>query len=223
MDSKVTEDFIILSLNPKSGSYMIFGNYLNFGILGAVMMDLALGGRIIFEGKKMSANLQRGITGMVVHDRMYELMSKASSPRRITTWIKRLSFNSRWYLIQTRNNLVDRAVLRKERRRFLFIPYSLHFPADPDRRKRLIIRLKDILLYNKTPEDNEMMLLGLIYSCRLHRALSDDYNERRDIRKRLVKMIKERPVSGISSSIREMQIAISLAIAASVVASSSSH
>lgn len=224
MNQKVSENFIVLALNPRSGNYMIFGNYLNFGFLGAVMMDLSLGGRISLEGKMMHANPSKGITGMPVHDRMYAQLLKSSSPRRVSVLIRRLSFNAGWYLREMRKLLVANGTLRKERKRFLFIPYSLHFVSDINRREKLALRLKEILLYNKLPDEEEIMLLGLVYACKLHRALSDDWEERRNTRKALVKYMKESPVaSGINQAVREIQVAISASIAASVAATSGSH
>jgi len=221
MNQKVSENFIILALNPKSGNYMVIGNYLNYGLLGAVMMDLALGGRISIEGKKISPDPSKGITGITVHDRMYEQFLKSPSPKKISAWIRRLSFNARWYLREMRNFLVNNGTLRKERKRFLFIPYSLHYVSDINRRMKLVLRLKEIILYSREPDEAESMLLGLIYACKLHRALSDNYEERRNIRKRLVKYMKESPVaSGVNQSVMEIQAAISASIAASVAATS---
>lgn len=222
MNQTVSENFIILALNPQSGNYMLMGNYLNYGFLGAVMMDLALGGRVVLDGNRMSADAAKGITGMEVHDRMYNLMLKSGSSRRITSWIRRLGMNSGWYLREMRNSLVNNGVLRREQKRFLLIPYSLHYMNEPDRRIKLIYRLKEIILYKKSPTAEEAMLLGLIHACKLHKALSDEREERRNIRKGLVRFMKDSPVaSGISQAIREIQMAISASIAASVAATSS--
>jgi len=224
MDQKVSENFLILALNPRSGNYMVIGNYMNYGFLGAVMMDLALGERIRIEDKKIIPDTAKGITGMPVHDRMYEQFLKSSSPRKISTWIRKLSFTAGWYHREMRKLLVNNGTIRKDQKRFLFIPYSLYFVSDSNRRKKLILRLKDIILYNRQPDEAESMLLGLVYACKLHRALSDDYEERRKIRKSLVVYMKESPVaSGINQYIREIQVAISASIAASAAASSSAH
>ena len=221
MDTKVSENFIILALNPRSGNYMIYGNYLNYGFLGAVLMDLALAGRIRIIDGRMSAVEEKGITGVHVHDRMYERLIKSRKPLKISFWIRRLAFNSGWYVREMRNLMVGNGVLKQERRRFLMIPYKLHYVADMGRRRKLIMRIKEILLYNKPPEDDEAMLLGIIYASKLHRALSDDRDERRKIRKALVSFMKESHMSpGIDTMVREIQLAISSAIAAAVVASS---
>ncbi|MEZ5001067.1 MAG: GPP34 family phosphoprotein [Bacteroidales bacterium] len=221
MNIRVSENFIILALNPRSGNYMIYGNYLNYGFLGAVLMDLALAGRIRIGDGRMSAIEEKGITGIHVHDRMYERLLKSSRPMKISYWIRRLAFNSGWYVREMRNMLVNNGVLRQERKRFLLIPYKLHYVSDLNRRKKLVLRLKEILLYNKPPDDDEGMLLGIIYASKLHKALSDESDERRKIRRALVKFMKEGHLAAGSDSVmREIQMAISSSIAASVVASS---
>jgi hypothetical protein len=119
--------------------------------------------------------------------------------------------------------LVDSGTLRMERKRFLGIPYSLYFPANMPATERLIHRIKDIVLYNKQPEEYELMFLGLAYACRMHRSMSKEVHERKKIRKALVKYIKENPVaSGVNKTIMEMQAAITASVSAAVIASSSS-
>ena len=72
------------------------------------------------------------------------------------------------------------------------------------------------------PNEQELMLLGLIRACRMHRSLAKTSDERRRIRKSLVKYMKENPyASDISRTISEMQAAITASISAAVIASSS--
>jgi hypothetical protein len=223
MEHRVTEEFISLSLNPESGRYMILGNYLTYGIVGALLMDLSLAGKISIEGNKIMISRDNPMTGIPAFDRLMKSISVSGKDRTIKTWVRRLGNRSAWYRKEMRKYFVKNGFLKEEKKRFLFIPYRLHYVAKPGFRKSLILRYKDIILYKKQPEDHEVMLMGLMYACRMHRVLSKVGPERRKIRKRLVEIVKDNEfASGINKVIVEMQAAITAAIAATAAVSAAS-
>lgn len=221
METKVTEDFFILALNAETGYYRVNGNYLTYGVLGAMLMDIALAGIIKLDGRTIIAG-KNTVTGTEAFDRMISTISSSAKDRTIRAWLRKFSVRASWYRKGMQKMLVAGGVLKQERKRFLGIPYSLYYPASSSRTSKLIYRLKDIIFYNKEAEEPELMLLGLAYACRMHRSMSKDSTERRKIRKALVKYIKDNPLaSGVSKAIVEMQAAITASISAAVIASSS--
>lgn len=221
MEKKVTEYFFVLALNTETGYYRVNGNYLSYGVLGAMMMDLALAERIELDGKDIKTR-EGSITGLAVYDKMLDTIRSSKKTRSIRYWLRKFAFKASWYRKEMQKILVDNGTLRMERKRFLGIPYSLFFPADMPATERLIFRIKDIVLYNKQPEEHELMFLGLAYACRMHRSMSKEISERKKIRKALVKYIKENPLaSNINKTIMEMQAAITASVSAAVIASSS--
>jgi len=219
MDNKVSENFISLALNPKSGNFMIFGNYLTFGILGSILMDLALAGRITISGNRVVVSQDSGISGICTHDRMMELLSKSSRPVKISNWLRKLSFTAGWYRREMMKMLAANGRLRRVEKRFLLIPYNLHYQSDISAYKKLILRFKDIILYGKKPDETEIMTLGLIFACKLHRVLATESTERQKVRRSLKKLIRDNPVaSDVNKTIMEMQAAITESITATVAA-----
>ncbi len=221
MDKKVTENFFVLALNAETGYYRVNGNYLSYGVLGAMLMDLALAERIELDGKDIKTR-EGSFTGLAVYDKMLDTIRSSKKSRSIRYWLRKFAFKASWYRKEMQKILVDNGTLRMERKRFIGIPYSLYFPANMPATERLILRIKDIVLYNKHPEEHELMFLGLAYACRMHRSMSKDIIERKKIRKALVKYIKENPLaSDINKTILEMQAAITASVSAAVIASSS--
>jgi len=219
MDNKVTEHFFLLALNTETGYYRVNGNYLNYGILGAILMDLALSNKIDMDGKNI--RIKEGSTsGLPVYDKILETISSSSKERSIRYWLRKFAFRATWYRKELQKLMVGNGTLKQERKRFLGIPYSIYFPANQSATDRLIFRMKDIVLYNKQAEEHEIMFLGLAYACRMHRSMAKDSHERKKIRKALVKYIKDNPVaSGVSKTIMEMQAAITASVSAAVIAS----
>jgi Golgi phosphoprotein 3 len=222
MNKKVTEYFFVLALNADTGYYRVSGNYLSYGVLGAMLMDLALNDKIDLDGKFVRLK-DASITGLPVYDKMLDSIRASSKSRTIKYWLRKFVFKASWYRKELQKLLVNNATLKQEQKRFIGIPYSIYFPANIPDTDRLVYRLKDILLYNKVAEEHELMFLGLAYACRMHRSMAKESQERRRIRKALVIYIKENPVaSDVRKSIQEIHAAITASISAAVIASSSS-
>ena len=222
MEKKVSEYFLSLALNPVTGYFRVTGNYLSYGILGALLMDLALNGNIELDGKILKVRQGSGITGLEVYDRAIEAFKASSKDRSIRYWLRKLSYRSVWYRKELVKLHTKNGILREERKRFLGIPYHLRYPADRVKAKKLAIRFKEIVIYNRQPDEAELMFIGLLYACKMHRVIADVSAERKKMRKALVKYIRDNPVaSGVNKSIMEMQAAITASIAAAVIASSS--
>ncbi|HCC70419.1 MAG TPA: hypothetical protein DEQ09_04620 [Bacteroidales bacterium] len=220
MNHKVTEHFISLSLNPDSGRYVILGNYLTYGIVGAIMMDLSLAGKIKIENNIIIAVKDTGSTGIPAFDRMMKTISEAGKQKTIKKWVRKLGNRSAWYRKEMQKYLVNSGALKVERKKFIGISYTLHYPAKPGARKNLIHRYKEIILYNKQPEDYEIMMLGLMFSCKMHKVIVGGGPERRKIRKKIVEIIRDEPfATDINKAIIEMQAAISAGIAATAALS----
>lgn len=214
MDHKVTEHFISLSLSPDTGRYQVLGNYLTYGIVGALLMDLSLGGRIALEDHMLIAGKDMSPTGVHASDRMLKTLAESGRKRNIKTWVRRLGNRSAWYRKEMQKYFVKEGLLKVENKRFIGIPYQLHYVAKPGFRKNLIIRYKDIILYKKIPDEAELMVLGLMFACKMHKLLSNVGPERRKIRKRLLEISKDNPyASDINRTILEMQAAITAGIA----------
>jgi Golgi phosphoprotein 3 len=209
-------------LNADTGYYRVSGNYLSYGVLGAMLMDLALNDKIDLDGKFVRLK-DASITGLPVYDKMLDSIRASSKSRTIKYWLRKFAFKASWYRKELQKLLVNNATLKQEQKRFIGIPYSIYFPANIPDTDRLVYRLKDILLYNKVAEEHELMFLGLAYACRMHRSMAKESQERRRIRKALVIYIKENPVaSDVRKSIQEIHAAITASISAAVIASSSS-
>lgn len=222
MDHKVTEHFITLSLNPDSGRYLVLGNYLTYGIIGAVLMDLSLEGKITIDNQIIKAERDSKPTGISAYDRMLRTISDSSRERSVKVWVRRLGQKSPWYRKEMQKYLAEKGILKVEKKRFIGIPYRLHYPARPGARKSLVNRYKDVILYNKPGEDHETMMLGLMLACRMHRVITKGGPERRKLRKKLVEIIRNNvSETEISNTIIEIREAITSAVATTAAIASS--
>lgn len=218
----MTEHFIMLALNPESGRYMVLGNYLSYGITGALLMDLSLAGKISLGGHKIIAGNELSLTGIKPYDRIINRLSEAGGEKKLKRYLQKLSRRSALYRKEMQKYFVKKGILREERKRFIGIPYRLHYPARTDQRNMLIGRYRDIILDDKVPQDHELMMMGLMYACKMHKVMSGIGPERRKIRKKLVEINKDNIfASDINKAILEMQAAITAGMAAANIGAAS--
>lgn len=189
METKTIQDFFLLSINPKRGTYFNAGNEFLYGLMGAMVMDLYLAGEIGFKLKYITLNRQQ-TTGLVFFDRAIQFIAKRKYPIKVYGLISRLGFRSRSYKKEIIRNFLERNLIIRVRKKFLFIPYNRYFPADRDARLDLVRRMRDILLRNDTWSKDEFNLLVLIQATGLYRALSDQRAERKIMRQRMKILFK---------------------------------
>ena len=224
MENRICDNFLILALNPRSGNYMLYGNPLAYGLLGAIFMDLMIAGYLGIDDGRVVAGKETGAVSSEVMEKIRQRVTSSSKERKVAAWIKRFGIHSGRYLREVRSEMIAAGLIRVERKKFLFIPWSLWYPANPGYRKKLIFRINEILLSGKEADKDEAMLLGLIYATKLHKALSNEREKRKRLRKALVKYMKESPVaSGTDLVLRDIQTAIAAGVVASVAASNAPH
>ncbi|MCA1756566.1 MAG: GPP34 family phosphoprotein [Bacteroidales bacterium] len=220
MENRICDNFLILALNPRSGNYMIYGNQLTYGLLGALLMDLMTDGYLAVDNGRIVPGETKGIPSSAVLDKILSRITGNTKSLQVTAWIRKLGIRSGRYLNEVRAEMIANGLVRVVRKKILFIPWSLWYPADPGYRKKLIFRIQDILLTGKEAGKDEAMLLGLIYATKLHKALSVNRDKRKRLRKALVIYMKKSDVaSGTDKIIREIQTTIAAGVVASISAS----
>lgn len=220
MENRICDNFLILALNPRSGNYMIYGNQLTYGLLGALLMDLMTEGYLAVDNGRIVPGEKKGIPSSGVLEKILSKITGNTKSLKVTAWIRKLGIRAGRYLKEVRAEMIAAGLVKVVRKKILFIPWSLWYPADPGYRKRLVFRMQDILLNGKKAGKEEAMLLGLIYATKLHKALSADRDKRKRLRKALVMYMKKSDVaSGTDQIIREIQTAITAGVVASISAS----
>ena len=214
MDHKVTEHFISLSLNPATGRYLVPGNFLSYGITGAMLMDLALAGKTGIKDHNLILTRDSSPAGIVPYDRMIRKISAAGRKKTVKKWLQVFNRRSSLYRREMQKYLEAQGILRTEKKMFIGIPYKLNYLRKAELKNELITRYRDIILHDKPPADHEIMMMGLLFACKMHKILSGPGPERRQIRKKLVEINNNGPYSSLTDrSVTEMQKALTFSVA----------
>ena len=223
MEITVSTQFVILSLHPEKGRILIDNIRFRYSLTGAILMDFLDNGEITLSENKLIPRLNKN--GDPVHDLFADIFEKSSKQRRISYWVQKLTRKSRFVFKETTDALINRGMLRHEKRYFLnIIPYNRYFLTDNRLRTGIIDEIREVLLNDKPATRKQGMLIGLIKASRAHGLLAKGKEENRILRKKCNDFRQNDPMaSEIDKAIREVQAAIIASVTAASVAASSSH
>jgi hypothetical protein len=223
METTIAKQFVILALHPDKGRIIIENIYFRYSLTGAVLMDFLDNGEISLSNNRLVSSFRKN--GDPTHDMFAEKIERSSKPRRVSYWVRSLTSKSRFVFREIVNSLINKGIVRHERRLFLNIfPYNRYFITDRSIRNRIIEEIRDILLYDKPASRKQTMLIGIIKASGSYRLLAKEKEERKILRKKCdTFMQKDVMTSEIDRAIREVQAAIIASVTAASVAASSSH
>lgn len=214
------EKFILFCHHPEKGRFMVSRQYIQYGLAGAIIVDLCLDGKLGLNESRII--LKSGsLPADPVRAEVVRMIAESDRPRKTAFWVRKLAFRYNRYLKQILDTLAKRRVVRFEDKRFLgIIPWRRSYLVESYTRNNLVRQLKnDILVYRGDAGQNAA-LAGLIEACRMHSILSTDRDELKMIRSQLKKIIRDNPVTEeVKQTIREVQTAIIASVTAAMIAS----
>jgi hypothetical protein len=218
MSLTTAEKFLVLAHHPTKPKYAIPEQMRNTGLIGAILMDLSAEERIVIEGgriKVRSTNSHLPEPHRVILKKIQE----TSKLKKVKTWISRFSQLPGKYRKAIQVELERKAIMRIERKRFLFFPYLQTTLIKTSLREQMIRELRGIIFGNQKPDKETSMLLGLVQACRMHKVICKDRMEMKACKVKLKEIIESDVISGgVDKVIREMHAAVIGAVVASTAA-----
>lgn len=213
------EKFLLIAHHPSKGRFAISEVHINYGIIGAGLMEMSLFELIKIE--KQMLVIKNGIaTNNAIVSEISMIIKNSKKPRKIKYWIPKLARKSKKYKWIVLNDLANKRLIRIEHKKFLgLIPYRKTYLTGSRLRNNLISQLKKNILHRQDLSDEDIVILGLIEACEMHKILSSDKEELKRLKKELKEIIKESSIANtLDETIKQVQAAIIGAMVASMVA-----
>jgi len=219
MNLSTVENFLLIAHHPSKGRFLISDVHINYGIIGALLLEMSIENRIVIENERLRLKNFKGVEHPLISE-ISAIINNAPKPRKLKYWISKLARKSRKYKWLVLGELVKKNVMRIENHRFIgLIPYRRSYLLNIEIRYNLIQRLRNSLISTYRIR-NEDVVLGLIEACKIYKILTTDRDELKILRRRLKEALKEDAISEtVDQTIRQVQAAIISAIVASTVAS----
>jgi Golgi phosphoprotein 3 len=165
----LAEELFILALDPEKGNIpSSIAAQLQYGVSGALLADLALMGKIGLDNKKKLELIDFSLCGDELLDRTLMKIVNSERLRKMTHWVKFFSSNSENTYKELGERLVEKGILQKESRKYLWVIPSEAFPEKDASAKYLIKNnLRAVVLTGKKPDAYVLALLSLVRACNM--------------------------------------------------------
>jgi len=185
----LAEDVLLFGLDDDKGTVSWpQSSALQYGLGGALLMDLALQERIDLLDKKIVL-VDPAPTGDAVLDAALDTIRTSSKLHDAKHWVVELGGRT-GVKEQLARQLVARGILREQERTFLWVFHDYRFPTT-DPRPELSLRdgIRDVALGTARPDTRTLLLLSLLNACNLADRLFSR-EERKQARRRIKELVE---------------------------------
>jgi Golgi phosphoprotein 3 len=207
------EEIMLLVLDDTRGEVKeLPAGALGWALAGAVLMELALAGRIDTDLTSLTVT-NPAPTGDTLLDAVLSELAGRPKPRSTRHWLGVLAAQEDAIREEALARLIKRGILRREEQRILWVFSSRRYPTiDNLERKEVRARLRDLILSDELPDPRDVVLISLIETCRLFsEVLSED--ERVKARPRIMQLARLDLIGQeVTRAVREIERAVGLAV-----------
>ena len=187
----LVEEFLLLTLEDEGGEFdSIPDTQLNCGLASAVLMDLALRGRIDSDLRQLWVS-DASPTGEKVLDAVLAEIAKEPVPLDARGWISRFAKDASFIRDGALASLIKQGVLRQEDHTYLWVMKGRRYPTSGGlERQEAKRRILALLFNDELPDPADISLVALADACGVfERILSpSSLNEARPRIAQLVRM-----------------------------------
>jgi Golgi phosphoprotein 3 len=182
MELRLSEEFLILALNERTGTAAPFKPMLlKYTLAAAVLQDLIIHGKLEVDGDLIKVS-DKGPTGDAVLDKALNIVTESQKEKKIQHCVSKLSGKSKDLKGILLEDLVNKGIFRSLDEQYYEYEPTRRFAARFRHGKRFRIwndmplkklhkQLLDILVYGKAPDERSLRLIGLIKACKLTRNI----------------------------------------------------
>ena len=222
MELTIPEKFILLSLNNKKGNIQISLNHFNYGLAGAVLLELAKEGYITLKNKKINPTGSKWPKNQVLKN-VYSKINASKRRKMARTWIQKLAFSIKKIKEPFFSNLIQNGIIFRREHRFAgLIRYSRYPVREKKLKESIISEIRELVLEDKTTSNDLVLLACLSEACQFTRKIFINRDERKIARKKIKKLMKENEMTKIlSDTLAQINAAIIASISVAAAASTS--
>lgn len=206
------EQLLLLALHDQKGTILSSASMsIEYGLAGAVIMELALRGKVQMRAKKLLV-VDSASTGDDVLDRVLGQMKEAGKDRDAAYWINRLPSKIKVKPAML-ERLVQQRILNMEEHKILGLFGSPHYPTrNPQEEKKLREQIRQTVLCRYPTEAKLVALVGLVQACGLTSEIFSK-EERKEAGRRIKEIMMHDPVAkAVADTVIGIQAALATVI-----------
>lgn len=223
MDNLI-ESFILLALDEKKGKFLIDSLSLNYGIAGAILLELSKLNKIDVKDKRLVVIDKKNTNDKVLGE-VLQIINKAKRNKRVKFWVNKIGNRASGLKKTVLKDLSTNGIIKTEQKSYLWGLIKVYrYPVVKSKQIREYKeKLRTLVLNNKQPEINELLILSLMYSCKLTRVIFPNKSDYRIANRRIKELTKNIEIGdAVGQALKEIQTAVIVATTSAFVGASSS-
>jgi hypothetical protein len=220
----LADELLLLALDDAKGAVHSAASLaLDYGLAGAILMELAFNGRLTIEGKHIVVADPTPLGHPILDDAL-RAIAQSSRRRSAQDWVMRLPKAVGGLRQRLLDDLVTRGVLARRADRILGIfPVTRYPEQQGEVEDDIRARLDQVLLEGGAADERTLLLIRLINSCSLVSVLYE--RPQRKAVKARIKQLTTEDVYGkaVDQAIAAVQTVVASATAAATVSCSSAN
>jgi len=211
------EEIVLLALDDKKGSFVELPSLaLEQALAGAVLLELAFQNRIDTDLTHLTLVSDKP-TGDKLLDPILREIAQAKDKKDAKYWVGLISADGQKIRDGTLARLVEKGVLRKEEKKFLWVIPGRRYPMLEDREEREVRkRIRSVVVEGEIPSPRDVVIISLASACQLLRTVFSDGDLLR-YSPRIAEVAKMDLIGrAVSKSVAEVQEAVMRAVLYSV-------
>lgn len=224
MELHLFDKFILLALDQKKGKFLIDSFTLNYGLAGAILLELSELNKIEVKNRKIVV-VDHKLTKHQLIDASIKLINKSKKSRKPRYWIYKIGNKSSGFKKVILHDLHKKKIVRIEVGSYLWgiIKIKKYPVVNSHEIDEIKDRIRKVVLDKLKPDVEVILLLSLLASCKLTRILFATKKEHREAKKRIKELTKDIEIGeAVSQTLKEIQAALVVATTSAFVSSSSS-
>ncbi len=168
---RFAEEVVLLLLHDDGRFARAPDWQVGYALAGAVLMDLALAGRIDTDRWKLFVT-DPTPTGDGLLDPALDAIARSPERHEPRHWVEAASKNAASTRQQALDRLVARGILKRQRGRVLWVFGSRRYPVvDGAAEREVKLRVLDVLLGDDIPHPRDVVIICLAHACGLFPSL----------------------------------------------------
>ncbi len=169
---RFAEEIMLLVLDDKGGKFADVPMLsLSYAVVGGVLMDLALEGRIDTDPEQF-VMIDPSPLGDDLLDPVLARIVRSTKTRDTHYWIEETLKHVSAIRERSLARLIDRGILRQEDDRFLWVFQTRRYPVIDDRTIRDVkLRIKGVLFSDEIPDVRDIVIISLSDGCGILESL----------------------------------------------------
>jgi len=223
MEIRLIEKFVLIAIDPKTGKLLIDSLSLNYGIAGAILLEMSELNKIAIKDKRLYVSDNKYSNDPII-DECSKLIDNSKKLRKSKFWVNRIGNRANRFKKYILNDLNRKKIVFIKQKSFVWGLINVkRYPSSNIKIVNEIKqKLKSIVLENHKADLDSLLLLSLMNSCKLSHVLFVSKKEYRKANKRIKELVREIEISNdVGHVIKEIQAAVLIATTSSFIGSSS--